>query len=239
MERLKMSAESRAAAGKGLPQLRAKGLVPGIIYGKKKDPKLVQVVAKELEKATKTEAGFNAIFELSVDGKAEGLVRIRDYQAHPIKRNFTHVDFQAVDLKEKIEVEVPIRIVGKSKGVKEGGVLEQQRRTLHLKCLVSQIPEHIDIDVSNLDIGQGIHANEITLPEGVEFPHDTNFIVLSVVPPTKEEEAAPAVVAEGAEAAAGAAPAAAGAAPAAEGASKEAAAKPAKEGKEAAKPEKK
>ncbi|MDZ4224976.1 MAG: 50S ribosomal protein L25, partial [bacterium] len=203
-------------------QLRAKGQVPGIIYGKKREPKLVQVVARELEKATMTDAGFNAIFELSLDGKAEGLVRIRDYQAHPLKRNFTHVDFQTVDLKEKIEVEVPIRIVGKSKGVKEGGVLEQQRRTLHLKCLVSQIPEHIDIDVSNLDIGQGIHANEIVLSEGVEFPHDTNFIVLSVVPPTKEEEAAPAVAAEGTEAApAEGAPAAAGAAPAAEGAAKE------------------
>ncbi|MDP2600166.1 MAG: 50S ribosomal protein L25 [Deltaproteobacteria bacterium] len=222
MERLKLSAESRAEAGKGLAQLRAKGQVPGIIYGKKREPKLVQVVARELEKATMTDAGFNAIFELSLDGKAEGLVRIRDYQAHPLKRNFTHVDFQTVDLKEKIEVEVPIRIVGKSKGVKEGGVLEQQRRTLHLKCLVSQIPEHIDIDVSNLDIGQGIHANEIVLSEGVEFPHDTNFIVLSVVPPTKEEEAAPAVAAEGTEAApAEGAPAAAGAAPAAEGAAKE------------------
>src|SRR3989338_5739894 len=212
MERLKLSAESRAAAGKGLSLLRAKGMCPGIIYGKKREPKMGQVVAKELEKATMTDAGFNAIFELSLDGKTDGLVRIRDYQAHPLKRNFTHVDFQAVDLKEKIEVEVPIHIVGKSKGVKEGGVLEQQRRTLHLKCLVSQIPEHIDIDVSNLDIGQGIHANEIALPEGVEFLHDTNFIVLSVVPPTKEEEAAPAVAVEGAVAPVEGAPAAAGAA---------------------------
>lgn len=233
MERLKLSAETRAQAGHGLATLRGKGLVPGIVYGKKKEPKLVQVNAKELEKATKTEAGFNAIFELTVDGKTEGLVRIREYQAHPLKRNFTHVDFQSVDLKAKIEVEVPIRVVGKAEGVKKGGVLEQQRRTLHLKCLVTQIPEHIDIDVSALEIGQNVHANDVKLPEGVEFPHETDFVIVSVVPPAKEEEAAPAAVAvegapaEGAPTAAGAAPGAASAA-GAEAKGKEAQPKPEK-----------
>lgn len=222
MERLKLSATSREKVGSGLASLRRLGFVPGVIYGKKKEPKMVQVPFKDLEKATMTEAGFNAIFELAVDGKPEGLVRIREYQAHPIKRNFIHVDFQTVDLKEKIEVEVPIRIVGKAEGVKQGGVLEQQRRSLLLKCLVTQIPEHIDIDVSKLEIGQGIHANELKLPEGVEFPHETNFVIVSVVPPTKEEEVAPAIAAEavpveGAEAAPGAAPAGApGKAPAEE-----------------------
>ena len=228
MEKLKLSANSREKAGQGLPGMRSKGLVPGILYGKKKAPQLVQISSKDLEKATMTEAGFNALYELSVDGKAEGLVRIREYQAHPIKRNFTHVDFQAIDLTAKLEVEVPIRIVGKAEGVKKGGVLEQQRRTLHLKCLPDRIPEHIDIDVSALEIGQGIHANEVKLSEGVEFPHETNFIVLSVVPPTKEEVAAPTVVAEalpGAEGAEGA-PAAGTAAATA----------PAAGGKEAAKP---
>ncbi|MDO8527994.1 MAG: 50S ribosomal protein L25 [Deltaproteobacteria bacterium] len=230
MERLKLSADSRAKAGSGLPGLRSKGFVPGVLYGKKREPSLLQVPARDLEKATMTDAGFNAIFELTIDGKAEGLVRIREYQAHPIKRNFTHVDFQVVDLQQKVEVEVPIRLVGKSEGVKKGGVIEQQRRTLYLKCLVTNIPEHIDIDISALEIGQNIHANDIKLPEGVEFPHGTNFTVISVVPPTKEEEATPAA----AVAAAGA-PVAEGA----EGAVAAPAGGEAKEGKEAGKGEKK
>ena len=222
MEKLKLEASSRENIGKQLAGLRQKGFVPAVIYGKKFKPRMIQINHKTLEKATTTEAGFNAIFELSVDGKSEGLVRIREYQAHPLKRNFLHVDFQAIDLKEKIEVEVPIRIVGKAEGVKEGGVLEQQRRSLVLKCLPDRIPEHIDIDVSSLMIGQGIHANELKLPEGVEFPHETNFIIVSVVPPTKEEEVAPAVAAEALPAVApGAAPAAAGKAPAEEAKAKE------------------
>lgn len=195
MERLKLEVKTREAVGKGLASIRRAGLVPGIVYGKKIDPKPIQLAAKDLEKATTTEAGFNAIFELTLDGKAEGLVRVREYQAHPIRRNFTHVDFQAVDLKETVDVEVPVRIVGKSEGVKKGGVLELQRRTLDLRCLVTQIPEHIDIDVSVLEIGQSIHANDVKLPEGVSFPHETNFTILAVVPPQKEEEAKPAEVA--------------------------------------------
>lgn len=191
MERLKLSAESRKKAGAELGKLRRGGFVPGVVYGKKKEPQMVKVALKDLDKAAGTEAGFNAIFELNVDGKSEGLVRIREYQSHPLNRVFTHVDFQAVDLKAKIEVEVPVHISGKAEGVKLGGVLEQQRRSLIVKCLATHIPDQIEIDVTPLMIGQSIHADEIQLPEGVEFPHETNFVVVAVVPPQKEEEAAP------------------------------------------------
>lgn len=235
MEHIKLSAEARET-GKGFNRrARVKGLIPAIVYGKKRTPINVQVPEKDLIKATTTEAGFNALFDLTISGKETVLARIREYQADPIRRNFVHVDFQAVDIKEKIEVEVPVEVIGKSKGIKEGGVLEIQRRTLHLKCFVSAIPDKIVIDISDLDIGQSIHADQIKLPEGVEFPHDTNFTVLGVIPPTKEEEAPTAAAATGVEAAAPAAPgtpgATAGAAPAA-GAE-------AKEGKEVKKESKK
>lgn len=197
MERLELNAESREKAGKALATMRRTGFVPAILYGKKRDPKMLKVSALDLEKATATEAGFNAIFDLKIDGKKEGLVRICDYQSDPMRRFFLHVDFQIVDLKEKVEVEVPVHLVGKAPGVKEGGILEQQRRTLELKCLVTNIPDHLEIDVSTLNIGDSIHADEVKLPEGVEFPHGTNFTIVAVVPPTKEEEPTP-VVAEGA-----------------------------------------
>lgn len=217
MEKIKLEATTRERKG-SLTALRKTGVVPAILYGKKKEPQMLKLPLRSLEKALSTEAGLNAIFDLMVDGKSLGLARIREYQADSIKRNLTHVDFQAVDLQEKIEVEVPIQIVGKAEGVKMGGILEQQRRTLHLKCLVNNIPDHIEIDVSLLQIGQSVHADEVQLPPGVEFPHDTNFVIVSVVPPVKEEEVKPAeaaaVVAEGAPAPEAAAPAAA--APAAE-----------------------
>ena len=202
MERLKLEVATRNSVG-GLSKMRAEGLVPGILYGKKREPITIQVVARTLEKATSTHAGLNAIFDLTIDGKQEGLVRVREFQADPLKRNFIHVDLQTIDLTEKIEVEVPVHVVGKAAGVKEGGILEQMRRTLHLRCLVTQIPDKIDVDVSELIIGQSVHADEIKLPAGVEFPHETNFIVVAVVPPAKEEVApvVAAVLVEGAAAA--------------------------------------
>lgn len=215
MERIQLAANRRESKG-SLTALRRSGIIPAILYGKKRQPEKIQVACKNLEKAVATEAGINAIFDLTVDGKNEGVVRIREFQAHPLSRNFIHVDFQAVDLKEKIEVEVPVQIIGKAEGVKLGGVLEQQRRVLLLKCLVTNIPDAISVDVSALQIGQSIHADQIQLPEGVEFPHETNFTIVAVVPPAKEEEAKPAE----AEAAPAAAPEAAGpaATPAAAGA---------------------
>lgn len=207
MEKIKLEANGRSKKG-GLASLRKTGVIPAVLYGKKKEPTMLQLTLKTLEKAIQSETGLNTIFDLSVDGNGEGLVRIREYQADPLKRNLIHVDFQTVDLKEKIEVDVPVHITGKAAGVKNGGILEQQRRSLLLKCLVTNIPDHIEIDVSPLEIGQSVHADEVQLPEGVEFPHGTNFVIVAVVPPVKEEEVKPAdaaaVAVEGAPAAEGA-----------------------------------
>lgn len=199
MERLKLNAEVRNRAGQGLKPMRKGGFVPAILYGQKKEPRLIKVDRRTLEKAIATKAGFNAIFDFQIDGQDAGLVRIREYQAHPIKRVFTHVDFQSIDLNEKVEVDVRVELVGHSIGVKdEGGVLDIHRRTLHLKCLVTQIPEKIQIDISALKVYDTIHANDIQLPDGVEFPHDQNFTIVAVVPPKKEEEAVVAAPVEGA-----------------------------------------
>ena len=189
MEHVKLAVSSRAGGKVVANRLRKEGKIPAILYGKKIKPQPIAVPSKELAKALSTSAGFNTLFDLSVDEKQTLLARVCEHEIHPIRRDFVHVDFQAVDVTEKVTVEVPIHIVGNAPGVKEGGVLEFKRRVLELRCLVTQIPQHIEINVEGMNIGDNIHANDVKLPAGVEFPHDTNFPVVSVVPPKKEEEA--------------------------------------------------
>ena len=208
MEKVQLTAKRRET-GKGMAhRLRTSGMVPGILYGKKVEPVSLAVSTRDLVNATKTKAGMNVIVDLSIEGGDSGLAFIRDFQADPFRRDFTHIDFQAISMDEHIEIEIPIELVGECKGVKEGGVVDQSRRTLHIRSLPDHIPEKIVVDIAELDIGDSVHADDLKLPEGVEFPHAMNYAILSIVPPTKEEEvAAPAEgvegeVAEGEEAAA-------------------------------------
>ena len=213
MERMSLEAAKRKEGKGGASAARRNGMIPGVLYGKGYEPACVAVNEKLLEQAVSTQAGVNVLLDLKVEGADKVVARIRDYQADPIKRNFTHIDFQVVDLKQKIMVEVPILFEGKAKGVKEGGVLLMDRRVLTVKCLPLAIPKNIAVDINELDIGDSIHVNELKLPEGVECPHEGNFSIVSVVAPMKEEVAAP-VAAEGVPVE-GAAAAVAGAAPAA------------------------
>ncbi|HPW44755.1 MAG TPA: 50S ribosomal protein L25 [bacterium] len=222
MKRVALTAETREA-GKGVSKkLRSDGQIPAVLYGRSIEPVSIVVNRKEVEAAVKGSQGTNILIDLSIKGGESGLARIRDYQADPFKREFLHLDFQAISITDKIEVEVPIEITGKSVGVKEGGVLEQMRRTLLVKALPDRIPASIALDITDLNIGDSVHADEIKLPEGVEYPSKMNYAVVAVVPPTKVEEVAAVTAAapvEGAAAAPaeGAAAAAPAAAPAKEG----------------------
>jgi len=198
MERFGLTTETRKN-GKGVARkLRAAGKIPAVLYGTSVEPKSLAVDSHTFEKIAKKSQGSTMLFDLDVAGE-KSTALVRDYQADPFRREITHIDFQAVGLNDKIEVEVPVQLTGNAAGVKEGGILEQLRRTLNVRCLVSKIPSHFDVDVTALNIGDNIHADELTLPEGVEFPHAANFTIAAVVPPTKEEEVKPAVVAEGEE----------------------------------------
>jgi large subunit ribosomal protein L25 len=225
MERIAMTAEKRELGKGPARRLRVAGKVPAVLYGKSAEPRAIAVNSREVEALMKKAAASGVLVDLTVEGETNTAL-IRDYQADPFKRFVTHVDFQAVGLDEKIEVEVPIRLNGEPKGIKEGGILEQLRRSINIRCVASNIPAHIDVDVSELMIGDNIHVDDISLGEGIEFPHTANFTIAAVVPPTKEEEVAPpaAEVPEGEEAA----PAEGEAAPA-EGAAEE---KPAEGGEE-------
>ncbi len=198
METTELTVHLREGAGKGgARKVRAQGKIPGIIYGKGTQNILVSVDLKDMNLALSRKSGMNTLLEMSVPKHGKITAMLKDYQADNLTRSFTHLDFVTVDLQQKIRVEIPIQVVGKSEGVKEGGVLELIRRELEVICLPTRIPQNIEVDVSALKIGQSIHRNELKLPEGVEIISDQNFTVVSVVAP-KEEEVVVAAPVEGA-----------------------------------------
>jgi large subunit ribosomal protein L25 len=188
MERLQLKAVTRNESGKGpARRLRSKGLVPAIIYGKACEPTLLAIDTKELNRSLMQAGGTNVLFDLQIDGKKSVPVMVRDYQAHVIERNLIHVDFLQVDLTEKIHVEIPIRLIGKPPGLKEGGILEHIRRTLEVICLPTAIPEFIEADVSALNIGDTVHVHDLKLPEGIELAAITDVAIAAVVAPAEEK----------------------------------------------------
>jgi large subunit ribosomal protein L25 len=208
-----LSAETRSGVGKGVNRkLRAAGRIPGIVYGKKREPQAIQLDPAALEKLLRgSGAGLNTLIDLSVGGRTD-TVLVKELQRHPVLGAFWHVDFYQVDLTRKITVAVPIHFLGKARGVEFGGILDHPLRELEVECLPRAIPEFVEVDVSNLEIGQAIHVSELVLPEGVEVKTDPTLPVASVVLPAAEVEATPTeTIVEGevpeGEAAAAAAPA--------------------------------
>jgi large subunit ribosomal protein L25 len=196
MERVSLNAETRELGKGPSRRLRVAGRIPAVLYGRSSEPRSISVDWKEVDTITKRTGGSSVLVDLSLGGETTTAL-IRDYQADPFKRKITHIDFQVVGLDEQIVIEVPINLVGTPLGVKEGGVLEQIRRSMNIRCLVSNIPTSIKVDVAELNIGDNIHVNDLSLGEGIESPHTSNFTIATLVPPTKEEVPAVAVPVEG------------------------------------------
>lgn len=178
-----LNVEARVRIGKGgARKVRRDGLVPAVLYGKGIDSLTLRVDPKALQQAIATEAGWNTLITLKGEGAFDGkVVILKDMQIHALRRDVQHVDFQAIDLNKKIAVMVPVHAVGKSAGEKAGGSLQLIRHELEVLCLPTEIPTAIEIDVAALDIGSVIHVEDLTLPEGVEAPHDVNFTILTVL----------------------------------------------------------
>ena len=187
-----LSADDRSATGKGANRkLRVLGRIPAVIYGKGREAQSVALDPTALEKLLHTSgAGLNTLIDLSVAGRTD-TVLVKELQRHPVDGGYLHVDFFKVDLTRKITVSVPIRFIGKARGVEFGGILDHPLREIEVECLPGAIPEHIEVDVSALEIGQAIHVSELRLPEGVEVMTDAALPVASVVVPAAEVEATP------------------------------------------------
>jgi len=204
MER-KLKAEPRDGTGKGVARrLRADGRVPAVVYGHGMKPLNVSVDSRELFHLLHTEAGGNVLVDLHVDHE-QFLAMPREVQRDHTRGQFIHVDFLQIARDEKVTVEVPVHIVGESRGVKEGGVIEHHMWELEVECFPQDVPTSIEADISNLGINESLKVKDLTVPEKVTILTAKNEAVVSVVPPQVlkvEEEVAVAVEGEEAEAAA-------------------------------------
>jgi large subunit ribosomal protein L25 len=191
---ISLKGERRESLGKGgARKSRAAGLIPGVLYGHGEDPVAVSIEGRAFQLALHHHEGGNAIVNLALAG-SEHTALIRDVQYDPINHAVLHLDFQRISLTEEVEVSVTVHMVGTPVGVKDGGgILETIVREVEVRCLPTAIPNAIDIDVTALNIGDSVHARDLSAP-GVTILTDPDATIATVVPPTvMEEVAAPEV----------------------------------------------
>ena len=190
MEQLNLKVQIRKTLGNGPARvLRREGRMPAVLYGPKIEPVLLSLDIKEFELILKEASVGSVLLNLKIqNGKtATRVAMIKELQTHPVTGKFLHVDFYEVDMQKKITVKVPVVAQGKSVGVELGGLIQYVRRELEVLCLPTAIPEAIEVDISDLDIGDSIHVEDISLEGDVEIPADTNFTVVTVLAPKVEE----------------------------------------------------
>ncbi|MDH5668298.1 MAG: 50S ribosomal protein L25 [Nitrospira sp.] len=185
-----LAATVREQAGKGAARsMRREGKIPAVLYGQG-ECILLSVVPGDLVKILKSHAGSSALIYLTLEGgssKPERTALLRDYQQDPITGALLHADFFEVSMTKPIRVKVPIQVVGGiPAGVKEGGILHHNLRDVHVECLPSILPDHIEVDASPLVVGSGIHVKDLTVQEGVRFMDDPDQMVVSVSAPISD-----------------------------------------------------
>ncbi len=191
-------------------RLRKQGLIPGVLYGREA-PVAITITERALRSALTTRGGLNAVLDVVVEGGKTHSSVLKEYQQHPVRGHITHVDLQEVRLDQPIHATVPLTLHGEPVGVKEGGVLAQGVNDLNVEALPMEVPEHLEVDVSEMVIGDTLRLSALKVPEGVMLLDDLEATVLATVTaPIREEEIAPVEGEEGVEGAEGDEPAAEG-----------------------------
>lgn len=199
MQHVSLAAQSRTNTGKGAARsLRREGKVPAVIYGHALIARPLAVEQRAIGKLLEAIGGEAALLDVSIDGAAPITALLREVQRNPVRRtDVIHLDLYAVVADEPIEVEIPVHIVGTAEGVRnQGGVLDHHLHRILLKVLPGDIPDHIEIDVTNLMLGHAIHISDITVAKG-EIMNDASVSVVSVIMSRAEVAATPVVPAEG------------------------------------------
>ena len=179
----KLTAERRDDHGKGVARkLRAAGRVPAVLYGHGQETQALSVDAHDMFKVLHTSAGANVLVDLKVD-KDEHLVLPREIQRNHIKGTIVHVDFLVVSRTETIQVNVEIVDIGEAPGVKQGGVVDHHLREVLVECFPQDVPEHLEADVSGLDLNDVLHVSDLVAPKGVEILTNPEETVLAVIVP--------------------------------------------------------
>ena len=179
----KLTAERRDGRGKGVARkLRAEGRIPAVLYGHDQESTPLSVDGHDMFRVLHTSAGANVLVDLKVDG-TEHLVLPREIQRNHIRGTIVHVDFLVVSRTETIQVNVEIVDVGEAPGVKQGGVVDHHLRELLVECFPQDVPEHIEADVSGLDLGDTLHVSDLVAPKGVQILTNPEDSVLAVIVP--------------------------------------------------------
>jgi len=196
-----LNATPRAETGKGAARkLRHAQRIPGVVYGHHREPQSVAVDTRELERLLEQVAPETTVVELQIDGRTMRTL-IREIQRHPYKRDILHVDFQELVAGELITVDVPIVLIGSAEGVRAGGTLDLVLREITVEVDPSNIPNHIDVDVTSLGLNDSLHVRDLKVAEGVTVLDEMDATVCVVIPPRVEAEAPTAEAAvEGEEA---------------------------------------
>ena len=195
-DRVKLQVQSRELRGSAASRrLRSQGLIPGVLYGDGKPAQAFSVEERELRKVLTGEHGLHAILDVVLEGqqKAQHAV-LKDYQLDPTRPRLLHVDLHEVRLDRPIHAQVVVELVGESEGVKEGGVLSQVARQVNVEALPMEVPDHLELDVSAMMIGDSLRLSDLRVPAGVTLLDDPETVLATVTPPTKIEE--PEVVEE-------------------------------------------
>jgi large subunit ribosomal protein L25 len=207
METIEINVEPRDRRGKGAARcIRREGGLPGTLYGRKRSTLSVVMNAKDFETRVAALEGSHLVRILSANPDINGsLALVKEVQRDPVSRCLLHTDLYEVDMDEKLRIPIPLHFMGRAEGVELGGILQPIRREVEVICLPSRIPDFIEVDVSSLGFHDAIHVSELKVPEGVEVPYDSDFALVTVLPPVVEEvkvaaEEAAAAPAEGAPA---------------------------------------
>jgi large subunit ribosomal protein L25 len=190
-KQVKLKAEARTNVGRsGVRKLRARGIIPAVIYGGKVKPQPLQVAARDINAMMSHASGENVLVDLEIAGeKSNRAALVQEVQHSPVGGEIVHVDFHAISMDETIQAEVPLEPTDTPVGVKTfGGLLEQSLRALTIECLPRDLPDRITVDVSQLNIGDSIHVRDIQLPPGVTAKVPLDLTAFSVMAPVVEEE---------------------------------------------------
>jgi len=192
---LKINADQRQTERKSdLTKLRKQGLIPAVVYGPGTEPIKISLDKAEFMKLYKKSFGELVFYEISIAGK-EYHTLLKERQIHPLRRDILHVDFMVIPPHQQIEVEVPVKFIGTPIGTKEGGILDIVQRTIRIQCMEDDIPADIEIDISNINVGDTLHVRQ--LPQGKwKVKENPDNALLSVHAKKVEQPVAPAAEAK-------------------------------------------
>jgi len=196
MDKLVIEADLRERVGKGAARkFRAAQKLPAVIYGAGMETQAVVVDPLRLQEAISGEAGENVLLKIKVAGRkdlASKIFMLKELQSDPISGEYIHADLMEVRMDKPVQIEVPLVFTGKAHGVIEGGILQEMHRSIEVECLPADIPENIEVDITEMEMEQVLHLKDITLPDKVKPLEDPEIPLVHILSPKRLEEELPA-----------------------------------------------